>query len=125
MSKKDTSALSGKALLQKVKELSNLPKREIARQCGYATANRKGESRVNLSGFYSALLEARGVLESEQPQRRGREATFKTSVQKNGQVLIGATYTKMMGLVAGDEFVVKVGYKNIHLVKRGAEEEEA
>jgi hypothetical protein len=27
--------------------------------------------------------------------------------------------------VAGDEFVVKVGYKNIHLVKRGAEEEEA
>lgn len=112
--------LNGKALLQKVKELSHLSKRELARQCGYASSNRKGDERINLAEFYEALLAARGVnLDSEQSQRRGREATYRVSVQKNGQILIGAAYTKEMGLQPGDEFVVKLGYKHIHLVQKG------
>ena len=37
------------------------------------------------------------------------------SVHKNGQIVIGATYTQAMGLKPGDEFEIKLGYKHIHL----------
>ncbi|NES25896.1 MAG: AbrB family transcriptional regulator, partial [Symploca sp. SIO3E6] len=46
---------------------------------------------------------------------RGREPTFRVSVHKNGQIVIGATYTQTMGLRPGDEFEIKLGYKHIHL----------
>jgi hypothetical protein len=118
-----TELLNGKALLQKVKELKesngNPTKRELARHCGYSITTSKGESRINVAGFYEALLAAKGLsLGPEQSQRRGREATFRVSVQKNGQILIGAAYTKNMNLQPGDEFDVKLGYKHIHLIQR-------
>lgn len=126
MSETVTEQLTGKALLQKVKELKetsgNPTRRELARLCGYSTTTGKGETRINVAEFYEALLEAKGLnLGSEQSQRRGREATFKVSVQKNGQILIGASYTKSMGLKPGDEFDVKLGYKHIHLIQRDEE----
>jgi hypothetical protein len=108
--------LRGKPLLQKVKELSDMSRREVARECGYYTETRKGETRINLAEFYEALLEARGInLDSESGQKRGREASYRISVQKNGQILIGSAYTKEMGLKPGDVFDVKLGYKHIHL----------
>ncbi|MFZ9738450.1 MAG: AbrB family transcriptional regulator [Prochlorotrichaceae cyanobacterium] len=108
--------LRGKPLLQKVKELSDMSRREVARECGYYTETRKGDTRINLAEFYEALLEARGIsLDSESGQKRGREASYRISVQKNGQILIGAAYTKEMGLKPGDVFDVKLGYKHIHL----------
>ncbi len=108
--------LRGKPLLQKVKELSDMSRREVARECGYYTETRKGETRINLAEFYEALLEARGInLDSESGQKRGREASYRISVQKNGQILIGSAYTKEMGLRPGDVFDVKLGYKHIHL----------
>ena len=118
------SELTGKELLNKVKELQkNEPspaRRDLARQCGYVKTTKKGEERINVAKFYEALLEAKGlnVGSSEQSRRRGRDATFKVTVQKNGQLLIGSTYAKSMGLVPGDEFDIKLGYKHIHLVKR-------
>jgi AbrB-like transcriptional regulator len=114
-----TSAkLTGKALLRKVKELSSLPKRETAKQCGYYSEN-NGSIRVDLTGFYDAVLSAKGVdLDPGQNQDgRGKAATYKATVHKNGQLLIGATYTKSMGLKEGDEFEIKLGYKHIHLVQ--------
>jgi AbrB family looped-hinge helix DNA binding protein len=39
------------------------------------------------------------------------------SVHKNGQIVIGSTYTKEMGLKPGDEFDIKLGYKHIHLIQ--------
>jgi len=108
--------LRGKPLLQKVKELSDMSRREVARECGYYTETRKGDTRINLAEFYEALLEARGInLDSESGQKRGREASYRISVQKNGQILIGSAYTKEMGLKPGDVFDVKLGYKHIHL----------
>jgi bifunctional DNA-binding transcriptional regulator/antitoxin component of YhaV-PrlF toxin-antitoxin module len=46
---------------------------------------------------------------------RGREASYRVSVHKNGQMVIGASYTQEMGLQVGDEFEIKLGYKHIHL----------
>lgn len=112
-----TTPLAGKALLQKVKELSHLTKRETAKECGYYTLTKDGQPRVNLSGFYDALLEAKGInLEPDSGKDgRGREPTYRVSVHKNDQIVIGSTYTQEMGLKSGDEFEIKLGYKHIHL----------
>lgn len=115
-----TSPLSGKELLQKVKELSTVPRRERAKACGYYT-EKDGKVRVNLTDFYDAVLEAKGIpLDPERTKDgRGREATFRVSVHKNGQIVIGSSYTQKMGLEPGDEFEIKLGYKHIHLRQTG------
>jgi len=116
--------LTGKALLQKVKELSNLPRRETAKLCGYYST-KNGQTRVNLTDFYDALLVAKGVpLDPEgMKDGRGREATYRVTVHKNGQIVIGSTYTEEMGLKPGDEFEIKLGYKHIHLKQIDPSEE--
>ncbi|MBE9138035.1 AbrB family transcriptional regulator [Nodosilinea sp. LEGE 07088] len=126
MAVKSKEALTGKELLAKVKENDALSKRELAKVCGYYTAGKGGETRVNLSEFYDALLSAKGIqLEPEKSKDgRGREASYSVTVHKNGQIVIGAAYTQEMGLEPGDEFEIKLGYKHIRLVKLGADDEE-
>ncbi|MDB9493486.1 AbrB family transcriptional regulator [Spirulina major CS-329] len=111
--------LTGKALLQKVKELSEAPRRETAKQCGYFTKSKTGSIRVNLTEFYDAVLAAKGVALDPDGAKdgRGREPTYRVSVHKNGQIVIGSTYTNAMGLQPGDEFEIKLGYKHIKLNK--------
>ncbi len=122
---KPPTPLIGKDLLQKVKELAHLSKRETAKACGYYTLTQAGQMRVNLSGFYDALLEAKGIILEPEGQKdgRGRDASYKVSVHKNGQMVIGSTYTQEMGLRPGDEFEIKLGYKHIHLIQLGDEDE--
>ncbi|MFB2922430.1 MULTISPECIES: AbrB family transcriptional regulator [Aerosakkonema] len=135
MAETATAPLSGKALLQKVKELSHLSRRETAKACGYYTTTKSNQVRVNLTDFYDAVLAAKGIaLEPEsEKDGRGREATYRVSVHKNGQIVIGSAYTQAMGLKPGDEFEIRLGYKHIRLiqldrdadVEGGEEEEEA
>jgi len=112
-----TTPLTGKALLQKVKELSHLPRREKAKQCGYYTVGKNNQVRVNLADFFEAILAAKGTSLGGDASKdgRGREPTYRVSVHKNGQLVIGSTYTEKMGLKPGDEFEIKLGYKHIHL----------
>ncbi len=126
MSELSPTPLTGKALLQKVKELSNLPRRETAKRCGYYTVSKNDQVRVNLTDFYDALLAAKGVpLDPEgSKDGRGREPTYRVSVHQNNQIVIGSTYTKAMGLKPGDEFEIKLGYKHIRLVQIDTEEPE-
>lgn len=65
------------------------------------------------------MLEAKGTtLDAEGAKDgRGREPTYRVSVHKNGQIVIGSTYTEKMGLKPGDEFEIKLGYKHIHLIQ--------
>ncbi|MGK7946050.1 MAG: AbrB family transcriptional regulator [Microcystaceae cyanobacterium] len=108
--------LTGQALLKKVQELPDIPRREKAKECGYYTI-KGGEEKVELVEFYNALLDAKDIpLDPEgSKDGRGREPTYRVSVHKNGQIVIGSTYTKAMGLGPGDEFEIKLGYKHIHL----------
>jgi AbrB family looped-hinge helix DNA binding protein len=124
MSDISPTPLTGKALLQKVKELAHLPRRETAKRCGYYSQSKDGQVRVNLTDFYDAVLGAKGVpLDPDGTKDgRGREPTFRVSVHKNGQIVIGSTYTEQMNLQPGDEFEIKLGYKHIHLKQVEAEE---
>ncbi len=119
MTETATAPLTGKALLQKVKELSDLSRRERAKRCGYYTVTKNNQTRINLTDFYDAILGARGIpLSPEEPKDgRGRESTYRVSVHKNGQMVIGTTYTEAMGLKPGDEFEIKLGYKHIRLIQ--------
>ena len=73
------------------------------------------------------MLAARGIpLSPEEPKDgRGREPTYRVSVHKNGQIVIGSTYTEAMGLKPGDEFEIKLGYKHIHLIQLDSNKSES
>ena len=117
MSETPATPLTGKALLQKLKELAASPRRETAQKCGYYSVTKDNQIRVNLTDFYDAILAAKGIPLNAGGIKdgRGREPTYKVSVHQNGQIVIGSTYTKQMGLKSGDEFEIKLGYKHIHL----------
>lgn len=119
--------LVGASLINKVKELGNLSKEEKARECGYYTVTKNGVERVNMMKFLNALIDAEGIeldSTSNGQGRGGRSASYRISVQSNGNLLIGSAYTKKMGLVQGDEFEITLGRKHIHLKQIGADEEE-
>ena len=126
MVKTATTLLTGKALLQKIKS-NNLLKRELAKECGYYSVSKDGETRANLADFYNAVLAARGIELGDEPSPdgRGREASYKVSVHQNGQIVIGKAYTETMGLKSGDEFELKLGYKHIHLVHLDSDKAES
>jgi AbrB-like transcriptional regulator len=109
--------LTGKALTAKIKELSSLTKSETAKACGYYSVAKDGKIRVNLTKFYDAVLQSQGIRVDEKSKAdgRGREASYRATVHGNGQILIGAAYTRALNLLPGDEFEIKVGYKHINL----------
>lgn len=119
--------LVGAALIDKVKELGNLSKEEKAKECGYYTVTKNGVERVNMMKFLNALIDAEGIeLDSTSigQGRGGRSASYRISVQSNGNLLIGSAYTKKMGLEQGDEFEITLGRKHIHLRQIGVDDEE-
>jgi hypothetical protein len=119
--------LTGAALLKKVKELGNLSKEEKAKVCGYSATTKSGNERVNLMKFYNALIEAEGInLDGKKGDgvgRGGRSASYRITVQSNGNLLIGAAYTKQMDLKSGDEFMITLGRKHIKLTQVDSEAE--
>ncbi|MEY3299659.1 MAG: hypothetical protein RLZZ597_2919 [Cyanobacteriota bacterium] len=127
---KDTPVkpLTGQALVEKVKELNSYSPEEKAKACGYYSLTKSGAPRVNMMKFMNALLEAEGI-QFDGPQngsgRGGRSASYRISVQSNGNLLIGAAYTKQMSLKPGDEFEITLGRKHIKLKQVGAEDEES
>lgn len=127
MAQKQGNPLTGEALLQKVKDLGNLSREEKAKACGYYTETKNGVQRVNMMKFLNALMDAEGIrLDSNGngQGRGGRSASYRISVQSNGNLLIGAAYTKKMGLKPGDEFEITLGRKHIHLKQVSGFDEE-
>jgi AbrB-like transcriptional regulator len=116
--KKKIEPLLGEALLVKVKQLENLNKEEKARECGYYTVTKNGVERVNMMKFLNALIDAEGIEldgKASSNGRGGRSASYRITVQSNGNLLIGSAYTKQMNLKPGDEFEISLGRKHIRL----------
>tara|TARA_B100000212_G_C27028247_1_gene386192 strand:+ start:93 stop:449 length:357 start_codon:yes stop_codon:yes gene_type:complete len=104
--------LVGKELLEQSKMLSNKSEEEIARGCGYIGPS----GRVLRKSFYRAYIEAKYGKSSKRisagrsgnRSSRGRQAEFKTKVHGNGNLLIGQSYTKKLGLIPGQEFQIEI-----------------
>ena len=52
--------LTGPELLAKIKELGDVAKSDLVRACGYSSPKDGGGERLNFTGFYEALLTAKG-----------------------------------------------------------------
>lgn len=125
---KQASPLTGQALVDKVRQLENHSKEDKAKACGYYTETKNGVKRVNMMKFLNALIDAEGIeLDSCSPNGKGkggRSASYRISVQNNYNLLIGAAYTKQMGLEPGTEFEIILGRKHIKLEQIGFADEE-
>ncbi|NEO85952.1 MAG: AbrB family transcriptional regulator [Spirulina sp. SIO3F2] len=120
--------LTGQELVDKVNALGDKSKEEKAKACGYYTKTKNGLERVNMMKFSNALLDAIGLEldgNGSGTGRGGRSASFRITVQSNGNLLIGAAYTKRMNLVPGDEFEISLGRKHIKLNKIGGSDDES
>ncbi len=125
---KKIEPLTGEELIHKVKDLGNLSKEEKAKTCGYYTVTKNGIERVNMMQFMNALIEAEGIdLDSKQSAngRGGRSASYRITVQTNGNLLIGSAYTKQLNLKPGDEFEISLGRKHIQLKQLESEADQA
>ena len=121
--------LTGPELLAKVKELGDVSKSELVRECGYVSTKKDGTERLNFTSFYEALLGAKGVnLGTDSASRGtgkgGRKLSYTTKIQFNGNLLVGKAYTAVLDLKPGDEFEIKLGKKQIQLIPMGSPEEE-
>ena len=109
---------TGPELLAKVKELGDVSKSELVRECGYLSTKKDGSERLNFTAFYEALLNAKGVnLGTDSAGRStgkgGRKLSYTTKIQFNGNLMVGKAYTGMLDLKPGDEFEIKLGRKQI------------
>ncbi len=116
-------AIAGKELLQLIKQNSGKSAKQLAEVAGYTTTTKTGQQRVKMLAFQSAVLTANSIsfkaAEEEESNgvRGGRKATYKIQVQQNGNLLIGAAYTRQMSLTPGTEFEIQIGRKHIKLVQ--------
>ena len=118
---------TGRELLAKVKEIGDVSKSELVRECGYVSTKKDGTERLNFTSFYEALLGVKGVslgTESAGRGKAGRSLSYVATVQGNGNLLVGKAYTGVLDLVPGDEFEIKLGRKQIKLIPLGAAEED-
>ena len=119
--------LTGTDLLDKVKEVGDVPKTELAKACGYVITKKDGSEQVKFTQFYEALLDAKGISlgGSSGIGKGGRKLSYKAKVQGNGNLLVGMAYTAMLDLKPGDEFTIKLSEKKgVTLSPVGAEDEE-
>lgn len=120
--------LTGKALLEKIKTLANLSRREVAIECGYATTSKTGVVRADITGLCDAVLEAKGVVIGQAPteSKQGKPPSYLATVQKNGQITIGAVYLRELKGEVGDSFTIKIGKNGIQLapVAKSVDEEQ-
>ena len=108
--------LTGSDLLAKFKEVEGLSDSEQCRACGYVSTKKNGESRLNYTAYYKALLEAKGMkMGNSVVGKGGRKLSYVATVQGNGNLLIGKAYTALLDLKPGDVYKIKLTKKQIKL----------
>lgn len=127
--------LTGQELLARQQELFGQPVTDIARACGYVAMRKvkdpeTGEmierESVTVSAFKDALLEATGVKlapPSASGGNAGPRLSYRTSVLRQGGLVVGRGYVTQGEFMPGDEFAIRVGLNCIELVRVGEDGE--
>jgi hypothetical protein len=93
-----TAPLEGQALLKLCAENPKTPKGELARMAGYVGTNRNtGEPVIRVTSFTNALLKAKGVDLATGAAGTVKRLSYKTTVHKNGNILLGSRYVSGLG----------------------------
>lgn len=99
-----STVISGRDLLNLVKENPEETGPALATLAGYTRNSRKGEVVADVAAFKDALLEAKGL--SIKSEQRGRAAASETTVHASGAILIGSIYAKAAGVGPGDVYSI-------------------
>ena len=105
------AGLTGQPLLDKIKELGDVSKDELARATGYVRTKKDGSEAFRFSSMYEAITEAStGVKVGGKATggKPGRTLTYVTSVAKAGAALVGKGYLAQLGAEIGDELDIEV-----------------
>jgi hypothetical protein len=109
------SRLTGQDLLDAVAQNPKLRTGDLVRHCGYYRTRQDGSESLNYTGFYKALLEAKGChffsdgsLDAS-GRGRHRRLSHVASVHQTGQVAIGKSYIDQLGLKPGDKLRIVMG----------------
>ncbi len=107
-----------------MKELGPAKRSDVVRACGYVSTKKDGGERMNFTGFYKALTDAKGLLaESSAEASRGRRLNFSAAVgTETGQIVIGRRYVEMLGLQGGDRVEIRISRGQLRLVPQASED---
>lgn len=101
--------LTGKALLDKIKELGEAPRDVVAKECGYVVTKKDGAERFQYNAFYEAVMAAKGVsFAPPATAKAGRKLSYTALVQKSGNLIISKGYTESHGAEPGHEFKIEL-----------------
>jgi len=110
-----STPITGRELLQLVKDNDTLNATALALLAGYTRTHRKtGETIANTAAFKDALLVAKGVTIAS--DTKGRAAQNETTVHAGGGILIGSIYAKMAGVGPGDTYSITVNAETSQIV---------
>ena len=89
--------LTGDALLEVVKQNVDASKQDLLEKTGYTSKSADGKTSFHQQQFYKALVEAQGIsldafTKPSGGGTGGRKLPYKTTVQKNGSIVVGRGY---------------------------------
>jgi hypothetical protein len=105
------AALTGQPLLDKIKELGDVTKDELARATGYVRTKKDGSEAFRYASMHEAIIEAStGVKVAGKATggKPGRTLSYVTSVAKSGSAIVGKGYLQQLGAETGDELDIAV-----------------
>lgn len=107
--------LTGAALLQKIQEMGDAPRDQLAITCGYV--NKAGKPAYSM--FQEAILQAKGVSlappSTARKASRGKQPSYEVTINKQGVAPVGGAYTSLLGWAAGDKLRIAVDGGRISL----------
>ena len=106
--------------------MGDASKSDLVRSCGCVSTKKDASEHLNFTAFYEALLEDKGMTigGGVNGKRPGRQISYVTKIQFNGNLLVSKAYTAQLGLKPGDEFEIKLGRNQIQLIPLVTAEEE-
>ena len=110
-----TTPLTGEALKARIAEMADAPKYRVAIACGYVS----DAGRVRIRAFESAILDAHGLGFRKPPGgRRGKPLSFQVAANKNGQIVMAASYAGLIGVQPGER--VQIAHQGNALILTAA-----
>jgi hypothetical protein len=117
--------LTGEELIAFVEANPGVSETDLALAAGYVRTTTTGKLQVLKKAFIAAVLATKGLKVGADPKRdRGKSASYKTSVHRNGIMLLGRTYGQVAGFEPGDRLAITVSSGEVRVNRLDEDDEE-